>query len=84
MRSLFRQVGPFVLAAAVTCPVLLAGCAAHVRYYDAGYNDYHVWDRNEVVYYGRWENEGHREHRDFNRRSDPEKKEYWSWRHSQK
>jgi hypothetical protein len=84
MRSLLRQVGPLVLAAAVACPVLLTGCAAHVRYYDAGYSDYHVWDRNEVVYYSRWENEGHREHRDFNGRSDAEKKEYWSWRHSQK
>ena len=83
MRSLFRQVGSLVLAAAVASPALLTGCAAHVRYYDAGYNDYHAWDHNEVVYYSRWENEGHREHREFNKRSDAEK-EYWSWRHNQK
>jgi len=58
-----------------------SGCAAHVRYYDADHGDYHYWNNDEVVYYQRWEVETHREHRDFDRRSDAEKREYWKWRH---
>jgi hypothetical protein len=61
----------------------MTSCAARVRYYDPYYNDYHAWDRDEVVYYNRWEHDTHRDHRDFNRRSDSEKKEYWTWRHGQ-
>jgi len=61
----------------------MTGCAAHVRYYDAGYGDYHTWDHHEVVYYNNWEHETHRDHQDFTKRSDSEKKEYYTWRHNQ-
>jgi hypothetical protein len=63
----------------------MTGCAARVStgyaVHDGYYNDDHVWDNNEVVYYGRWENETHRHHRDFRKRPDNEQKEYWDWRH---
>jgi hypothetical protein len=77
-----RYFGSLVLAAVMISPVVIEGCATHARVYDAEYHDYHVWDDREAVYYQRWEVETHREHRDFDRRSDEEKREYWKWRHS--
>lgn len=78
-----RYVGSLFLAAAlVASPVVFSGCAAHARYYDDEYHDYHPWNHDEVVYYQRWEVDTHREHRDFDRRSDEEKREYWKWRHN--
>jgi len=59
------------------------GCATHTyRVYDPYYSDYHVWDRNEVVFYNRWEVETHRGHREFPERNREEQRDYWSWRHS--
>jgi hypothetical protein len=83
MRSLIRKFGPFLLAAAVVSPVLTVGCATPARYYDASHSDYHVWDSNEAANYNRWEQEGHRDHQDFNKRSDGDQKDYWTWRHNQ-
>ena len=78
-----RYIGSILLAAAlVASPVVFSGCAARVRVYDDDHHDYHRWDHNEVVYYQRWEVDTHRDHRDFDKRSDDEKKEYWNWRHS--
>lgn len=77
-----RSVGLFVLAVALASPVVISGCAEHVRVYDAEYGDYHDWNHQEVVYYEQWERETHRDHRDFDRRSDQEKRDYWKWRHS--
>ena len=83
MRSLCRHFAPLLLAAVLVSPVAMIGCAAHVRYYDPYYHDYHVWDQHEVVYYSQWEHDTHRTHEDFNNRSEADKKEYWNWRHSQ-
>jgi hypothetical protein len=83
MRSLFRHFAPLLLAAVLASPMLMTGCATHVRYYDPYYNDYHVWNGGEVVYYNQWEHDTHRDHQDFNKRSDADKKEYWTWRHNQ-
>ena len=83
MRSLFRHFAPLLLAGALASPMLMTGCATHVRYYDPYYSDYHVRDHHEVVYYNRWEHDTHRDHQDFNKRSDADKKEYWTWRHNQ-
>jgi hypothetical protein len=68
--------------ALVDFPIAFSGCAARARVYDVDHGDYHRWDRNEVAYYERWEVETHRDHRDFDRRSDNEKREYWNWRHA--
>ena len=83
MRNVSRNFAVVVLAVALAGPVLIAGCNGEVRYYDADYHDYHRWNHGEVVYYNNWEHETHREHVDFAKRNDAEKKEYYSWRHSQ-
>jgi hypothetical protein len=36
----------------------------------------------ETVYYNQWEHDTHREHRDLNKRTDSEQKEYSDWRRS--
>jgi hypothetical protein len=84
VRSLFRQFAPLLLAAALASPMFISsGCAAHTRYYDASHNDYHDWNHDEVVHYNQWEHDTHRDHQDFNKRSDSDKQEYWTWRHNQ-
>jgi hypothetical protein len=90
MKIIHRHFTSFVLAAmlvapAFIAPIALSGCAAHAGYrtYDPYYNDYHSWDNVEVGYYSRWETETHRDHKDFRKRSDSEKKDYYSWRHNQ-
>lgn len=82
MRSIFRNFASILLAAVFATPVFMSGCAVHARVYDPYHSDYHVW-AGETVYYNQWEHDTHRDHRDFNRRKDSEKKEYWDWRHSQ-
>jgi hypothetical protein len=53
-------------AVLIAAPILVVGCAAHTSYgyrvYDPGYSDYHVYDRNEEVYYNRWTVETNRPH----------------------
>lgn len=82
MRSLLKNLSPFLLAAALASSVLIAGCATHARYYDSYHSDYHTWDHNEVVYYSQWEHDTHRNHQDFAKRNEAEQKEYYNWRHS--
>jgi hypothetical protein len=82
MRSVSRNFAVAVLAIALAGPVFIAGCEGEVRYYDADYHDYHRWNHGEVVYYSNWEHETHREHVDFAKRNDAEKKEYFAWRHN--
>jgi hypothetical protein len=84
MRLPFRKLSSLLLAVVVASPFIFSGRTAHARYYDTGCGDYHVWDHNEIIYYSRWENQSHREHRDFKKRSEAEQKEYWAWRHNQK
>jgi hypothetical protein len=64
--------------------LVINGCAARASYrvYDPAYEDYHVWDSNEGVYYQRWEVETRRDHRDSRGRNSDEQKKYWSWRHN--
>jgi hypothetical protein len=87
MRSLSKLLTSTVLAAAFVAPVIITGCAARVStgytYHDGYYNDDHVWDSNEVAFYGRWENDTHRNHKDFRKRDAAEQKEYMTWRHNQ-
>ena len=85
MRFLFRHLASALLAVALASPALITGCATRVstgyRIHDGYYNDDHIWDDNEIVFYTRWEGETHRDHRDFRRRPREEQKEYFTWRH---
>lgn len=77
-----KQIATLLVAATFAAPILIAGCAAHVRVYDPYYHDYHAWN-GEVVYYNQWERDTHREHLDYSKRSAAEQQQYWNWRHSQ-
>jgi hypothetical protein len=83
MRYLFRNLAVVLLTLALGGPAFIAGCAEHTRYYDPYYSDYHTWNGGEVVSYNRWEHETHRDHVDFAKRNDADKKEYYTWRHNQ-
>jgi protein-tyrosine phosphatase len=87
MQIPYRNLNGIVLSAAFAAAVLLSGCSARVstgyRVHDGYYNDEHVWDNNEVMFYGRWEDETHRRHEDFRHRNEKEQKDYWNWRHNQ-
>lgn len=83
MRHVRTFLGSLVLTAILVSPVLLTACAAHAEYrvYDPYHEDYHRWDDREAGYYAQWENDTHREHRDFDKREAKEQREYWDWRH---
>lgn len=81
MRILLTKFGSLLFASAITMAALATGCAVHARYYDPYYHDYHPVS-GEAVYYSQWEHETHREHMDFKRRKEAERKEYWDWRHA--
>ena len=82
MRALLRSLAPLLLLIALSSPFLLAGCAGSVSYYDPYYHDYHRWNNHEMVYYSQWEHDTHRDHMDFDKRNDADKKAYWDWRHN--
>ncbi len=82
MGSMLRKLTLVLVAATFTVPLLTTGCAARVRVYDPYYHDYHVW-ATEEPYYHQWEHDTHRDHVDFDKRSDADKKAYWDYRHNQ-
>lgn len=69
-------------ASLMAAPVVMSGCAARTRFYDADRRDYQQWNRSDQVFYVQWENDTHRRHRDFRDRSSREREEYWEWRHN--
>lgn len=80
MRSISRSFTPVLLAAALIAPVL-TGCAVHARVYDSYDHDYRSWPA-EQSYYVQWENNTHRHHEKFKKRSKDEQSQYWQWRHN--
>lgn len=85
MKVLSRFLLSMAIIGVLALPALVVGCGARVssgyRVYDPDYRDYHAWDGTEVGFYGQWESDTHRDHRDFRKRSESEQKEYWKWRH---
>ncbi len=77
-----RKIWSVLLAAAIASPVLLTGCAAHRRVYD-GYDHAYVQWGVESPYYRQWEDQTHRHHERYEKRSHQEQQEYWQWRHQQ-
>jgi hypothetical protein len=77
--------GSWLLAGALAFGSGGVGCARHhyYRVYDPYYNDYHVWNDGELVYYRQWAREYHDPGRDFRKLRAEEQKEYWTWRHGQ-
>jgi len=81
MHLMRRFAGPFLLAATMIVPLIGAGCAARVRYYDAEYRDYHVWNAAEDRAYHRYWMERHEEYREWSKLNEREQRDYWKWRH---
>ena len=81
MRTLSRNFASILIGAVLASPLLTTGCAVHARVYDADHGDYHVW-AGETVYYNQWEHDTHRDHRNYDRRSADERKDYWAWPHN--
>jgi hypothetical protein len=80
-----RFLRSWLLATALACVGTGIACSHHhyYRVYDPYYNDYHVWNDNEVVYYNQWTRENHYdEHRDFRHLPPEQQKQYWTWRHA--
>jgi len=79
-----RAMHSLLLATALATSLGGLACEHHYyRVYDPYYTDYHVWNDEEVVYYRRWCDETHRDHRrDFRKLPPQEQKEYWTWRHN--
>jgi hypothetical protein len=77
---LFKKASSCLLVAATAAVLWTSGCTVHAGYYDPYYHDYHPV-QGEVVYYGQWETETHREHKELKQRNKDEQKEYWDWRH---
>lgn len=61
-----------LLAAALMIPLFSTGCAEHRQVY--------VWGPGETTYYAQWEQDTHRNHVDWEKRSEADHKEYWKWR----
>jgi hypothetical protein len=81
MKSLLKNFTPLLCAALLATALFSTGCEVHARVYDPYYRDYHVWAPGEVGFYAQGERDNHRDHMDFNGRSDADKKAYWDWRH---
>jgi hypothetical protein len=82
MRTSSKWLGTLLLSSVLVAPAVIAGCSDRVvTYHDPYYNDDHVWDAHETVYYTQWEHETHRDHKDFKVRTTDEQKEYYTWRH---
>jgi hypothetical protein len=77
---LVRKVSTCLLGAILAVGVYATGCTVHAGLYDPYYHDYHPVD-GEVVYYGQWEQETHRDHKELKDRDKKDQKEYWDWRH---
>ena len=76
-----KFLGSLVLGTAMLAPLVTSGCAAHVRYYDDYYADYHTWDAGEGRAYRVWLGERHYDYREFTKLSKEQQRDYWHWRH---
>ena len=81
MRSFAKTFTPLLYIVFVAATLFSTACSVHARVYDPYYRDYHGW-AGEDGYYLQWERDNHRQHEDFNRRSDADKKAYWEYRHN--
>jgi hypothetical protein len=78
------QIGKrFLFVALIAAPFAMDACTSTPnRVHDPYYNDSHPWTRDEDRFYRNWEQQTHRQHSDFNRRSTEEQHAYFDWRHN--
>lgn len=65
---------------AAVVAVALAFSAGISCYHHYDNDDHHHWSDAERPYYQRWEQETHRDHKDWDQRNGDEQKAYWQWR----
>ncbi|MGB7190857.1 MAG: hypothetical protein WBD10_12015 [Acidobacteriaceae bacterium] len=70
-----KKFGQLWLIAVLMIPLFGTGCVAHRRVY--------AWTPGEQPYYTHWEQNTHRHHVDYDRRSKGDQQAYWKWRHHQ-
>lgn len=83
MQKSCRLFSSLLLGVALAGPGVTAGCAHHYyTAYDPYYQDRHVWNDQETVYYQQWVIENHRDpHVDYRHLAKEDQKRYWDWRH---
>lgn len=67
-----RHLSRLLVAAALTLPLLAIGCTENQTTYTTA----------EQPHYLQWEHDTHRDHVDWEKRSNDEHKQYWDWRKS--
>lgn len=82
MDNRFKKFLPLLLAAALSAPVMMAGCEVHGRVYDSYDHQYRQW-APESPYYRQWEIENHMRRERYERRNQEQQEQYWEWRHHQ-
>jgi hypothetical protein len=70
-----------LIATVLVTPATFVACSPR-QVYDPYYTDTHRWDHHEEVLYEQWEVETHRDHLDFEHRSETERHTYFDWRHN--
>ena len=80
MQRTRRYLGSLLLASTMIVPVMVAGCEAGVRYYDADHRDYHRWNRGEDRYYRLYWSDRHENYREWTSLNEREQSDYWRWR----
>jgi hypothetical protein len=81
MRLNHRMIALMLSATALVSASAMTGCASSGLYYDSHVRDYRRWNHGEDRYYLQWENQTHRGHVPFQRRSAGDQRAYWGWRH---
>ena len=76
-----RVLAHLLLTTAMLMPLLITGCAAHVRYYDEYGGDYHSWNGHEDRSYRAYWGERHENYREYKTLNKDEQRDYWKWRH---
>ena len=67
-----KNLSRILLATVLAFPLLATGCGGH--------RVVTVWGPGETTYYARWEGETHRDHVEWESRSEADHNAYWTWR----
>lgn len=73
-----------LLSTALLVPIAIAPSALRadeVKYHDKKHNDDHVWNANEDKAHRMWEQQNHRQHKEFSAYKAKDQQAYWDWRH---
>jgi hypothetical protein len=81
MRARPRTMNLMLLVAGLASSMAVGACYHHHEY-DNDDRRGARWSATEEPYYERWEQDRHKDHRDYNQRQNDEQHDYWQWRQS--